>query len=137
MLITHTISLTELVWTVVCLVALWYFLKLFRRAMTDLRWVQSEGLNGARRDAARIPIVIFGMLLGVEVGYVILGLVALTLPPLSPGQQRPSTFGYVASVVFILSTVSLTIGAYWVENLRGVVIRRVMARMVQESEMAD
>lgn len=135
--LTHTISILEVLWTIPCLIALFYFQSLFRRAMNDMRWLRNEHINGNRRDAARIPIVVFGMLTTIWTLFTMLGVFAMIIPPANRASTSP--LAYVTAFAFISASVSAAIGAKYVESLRSGIVKRIMAGIYMKAaqEMED
>lgn len=115
MTLTHTISLVEILWTVISAMGLWFCGRLFLRAMGDVRWLKENELNGLRQHAATSSVFIYVTMSATQFGYVLIGVIAMILP--SPNNHvQPLT--YVITAVFITMSVIKTTMAYIINERR-------------------
>lgn len=106
-MITHTISILELSWTLIALVGLGFQIALFHRVMDD--YIIADHYDGKRlfrRYAAKTSVFIFLGGLLQQVAFVIVGMVAMTQPAI---HQRITTANYISGFTFIFSSL-LSVG---------------------------
>jgi hypothetical protein len=128
LLITHTVSVPELLWTLFCLIGLIYSTKLFRRAVGNLSFLKDGGINYSREYSATTTIWIFGGMMFSQFIYVVIGVAAMLLP--SPNEVvHPFTF--VVTIAFICSSAIMSVIAYVIEARKEQLIQ-----MLTELEMA-
>lgn len=109
MILTHTISAPELIWTVWCSAGLLFLLKLLRDAVVDWRWVIKSGHNSVREYAAINSVLVYTTMTLTELVFVIAGIVAMMIPP--PVQQTVSPLTYTLTGLFITASAGKTIMA--------------------------
>ena len=89
---------TEIAWTVVTAVGVWFAVRLFTLARGDLAVLRERGVNSARAILARMNLRFGAIIAAVESWYLFLGILAMTQPP--PGRTRTG-LGWFTVVVFI------------------------------------
>lgn len=109
MILTHTISLPELLWTVWCTAGLIFLLKLTRDAVRDWQWVIHSNHNGVREYAAINSVIVFCSMTLTQLVFVIIGLIAMMQVPAVQDQVSPLT--YVIAGLFMLASASKTVFA--------------------------
>lgn len=125
-MITHTISVLELTWTIVSLIGLIFVAAIFRRTVGDYEYVVSAGVNGFRRYAARTTITIFAGGVITQFAYVAIGVVAMT-------QNSTKTHITVANWI----TGIILIAASALSAIFAVVIYRRRSKLVAMIEKAE
>lgn len=124
-MITHTISVVEVLWTSVCAFGLFYAVQLLLRAMNDVRWLIVHDMNGLRRHAAISSVLIYMGMTMTQLGYVIIGIIAMILP--SPNNKvQPLT--YVITAVFITMSVFKTLISFALNRRRDELVKMVKER---------
>lgn len=116
-MITHTISVTELIWTLFCTVGLFYNLRIFVRAVHDLSFVRSRKINSIREYSARLTVIAYLTWVTVQGGFVFVGLSAMTIPP-PPHTSATSPLQILITGVFLLLSFILALGSYFNETGR-------------------
>ena len=123
MIITSTISLPEILWTVFCFIGLLYSLRLFIRAVGSLKFLKLGGFNHTRSYSAITTIWVFASMTFSQFIYVLIGVFALAQP--SPGNIiRPTT--YAIFIAFVCSSAIMTIIAYIIEARKDQLIKMLL-----------
>jgi uncharacterized membrane protein HdeD (DUF308 family) len=112
LIISHTVSVPELLWTLFCLVGLIYSTKLFRRAVGNLSFLRDGGVNHTRSYSATTTIWTFSGMMFSQFVYVLIGIIAMLLPA-SNNVVQPLTF--VITISFVCSSAIMSIIAYIIE----------------------
>lgn len=122
LLITHTVSVVEVIWTVICSLGLLYNTKLLYDAVEDHVNVKKNRINGIRSYAAMTTAIMFGSWTLIQFMFVMVGVISMLLP--SPaGNVQPLT--YILTVVFIFASAFMTVTAYTTNSRRRVLIKRI------------
>lgn len=124
-IITNTISLPELIWTVVAIFGAYYVSKGLRRSTGNLRYLRVMGWNSTREDAARISVLIFSTFMFVELMNVTAGIIVMTIPSASPKSVHP--FTYVVATVFIIKAIGVAISSYCIDRMQVALIDKLNA----------
>lgn len=128
MILTHTISVVELIWMIGCLPGLFYNGRILRRAAGDLAVLRVRRINSIREFSAITTITLFAYLTVVQALFVMIGGIAL----ITPQADKITTTGYTITVVFlIVSLMSGMIG--WLIDKR----RRSLIRIIDALENED
>jgi prolipoprotein diacylglyceryltransferase len=110
--ITHTITVLELVWTIVAVCGLIFNGLLMLRALQDHDWLIHSSVNGdhdLRTYVALTSIFIFSGGFLTQLGYVVVGVIAMNFP--SSG-VHPHTPQIVTACIFIAgSLIGTTLAA--------------------------
>lgn len=121
-LVTHTISIVELLWTLFTFVGLIFNAKQLRSAVGDFIELRRRRINSIREYAATTTVYMFttwtlvqGMMVGV-------GVLAMTVP--SPGARVQPT-SYAISAAFIGVSAMLGIGGYVMDKRRSALIDKI------------
>lgn len=107
-MITHTISIPELLWTVWCAIGLVFLVVLLFKSLTDWIWVITNRINGIREYAAINSVIVFSSMALTQFVFVLIGIIAMLEP--SPN-QKVQTLSYVIGSLFSLASASKTIFA--------------------------
>jgi hypothetical protein len=121
--LTHTISLVEVIWTLVSVIGCFYVTKLFSKALGDWVTLKLNRINSIREFAARVVVLTYALLTIVEFGFVLAGVFAMASP--SPMVGRVSPVSYALTGDFLTLDVLLTGGAYIIEHWRQQLIRKI------------
>lgn len=132
MILTHTISLPELVWTCVSAFGLYFALRLYLRAVNDMRWLVRLGMNSDREQAARILIVTYGLIAFSQLSSTVIGLIAMALPTANVGEVNP--FTYVIAAVFILKSLTLAGGEFLVDRMRQALVKKLATGITEKQK---
>lgn len=127
--ITHTISLPEMLWTAVTFFGLTYQISTLREALKDVQFLRNAGINSIREFAANTSLLSETLRTFVVFSFVLVGVIAMTLPAPTNGQGQPPTFGYVLTAVFILDAALISLGSM-LDKYR----RKRLIEMMQELE---
>lgn len=101
-MITHTISMLELSWTIIGLIGLCFMIALFHRTYVDYQIaVEYNGQHRIRQYAAKTSLLIFIGGCITQLSYVVVGIVAMTQPSV---HHRVSVANYITGSSFILSS---------------------------------
>jgi len=123
MIITSTISLPEILWTVICFIGLIYTFKLFIKAVGSLKFLKLGGINHARSYSAITTIWVFGSMTFSQFIYVLIGVFAMAQP--SPGDiVHPLT--YAIFTAFICSSAIMAMIAYIIEARKEQLIKMLL-----------
>lgn len=101
-MITHTISLLELLWTIIALVGLGFITALFVRTCGD--YIIAKHYNGSKQlrlYAAMTSVLIFTGGLLTQISYVAVGIVAMTQPST---HEHTTTANYITASIFIIAS---------------------------------
>lgn len=128
--ITNTITVPEILWTVFCLIGLFYNFRIFIRAFGDLRHLQIKRIDGLRRYSGRLSALTYGTWTLVQLVFVLIGVVAMTQP--SPPHQIVTALQIEITVAFILTSLIIAGASFY--NERG---RRELLRKIAEIEDFD
>jgi len=123
MILTHTISVPELIWTLWCGAGLGYLIKLLVGAIKDWKWIIHNGANGIREYDAINSVLIFATMNITQLAFVIIGLIAMTQPPAIAGHV--SSLTYVNAAVFVFASSVKTILAVIISTRKQNLIERV------------
>jgi hypothetical protein len=123
LILTRTISVPEVLWTVVSLFAAIYVARLVWRAYGNLRYLRQMGWNSTREYSAKTAFIIFLALGIVPVLNTLAGLLAMAIPSASMTSVHPFTF--VVTGIFILKSVLIAGFAFWIERRQVSLIRRI------------
>lgn len=129
MQITHTITVLELVWTIVATVGLLFNTLLVWRAFGDRNWLiyyKANGDHDLRTYVALTSILIFAGGVSTQFSYFTIGCVALTQP--SPG-GHVHVPQIVSSIIFIAASIVGTVLAGLIYSRRMKVIRLVAEKL--------
>jgi hypothetical protein len=96
--LTHTVSLIEVIWSAVCLIALYFNLRLLRRAVTLVYYLRVERINGIRAYAAVTTSLLFAWFAFIPCTNLLIGINAMLQE--SPG-GRVTTTTYVVATMFM------------------------------------
>jgi hypothetical protein len=110
-LITHTITLTELIWTALCAPGLGLTTRLFFKAGGDLVELKLRRINSIREFAAVTTMILYGCLTLVQFMFVVIGVFLMFIPnnahPYSPGQYVVATAFITVSAIFDITLLVL------------------------------
>lgn len=126
MILTHTISLVEIIWTFICTLGLFFNFRVLMRASGDLQFVKTQKINSIREYAALTTMSMFVALVVVQLVFVIDGCLAMTLP--SPG-GKPQPLSYIITASFVLCSCILALLGF-IQDTR----RRYIITMIEENE---
>jgi hypothetical protein len=121
-ILTHTISLIELLWTGCCTIGLFFNCKALARAAGDLLAVKIRRINSIREYAAITTMSMFIAMVIVQVVFVIDGALAMSIP--SPN-NHVQPLSYVITSSFILCSFILSLLAYVQDKRRNNIIEMI------------
>lgn len=116
-MITHTVSILELAWTMVAFLGLIFVIMILGRAQGDYNLLMQYHLNGLRKYAAMTSILIFLGGTITQISYMVVGVVAMTQPSLHNKVTVPN---YISAGTFLLSSLTATVfaGVIWRRRVR-------------------
>lgn len=128
-MITHTITIFELIWTVVALCGLGFMLGVLHRAYKDREWIIKEHANGYHELRKSVSVTSILIFLGgciTQLSYVLVGIIAMTQP--SPGGRIHVT-SIINSIIFVIASITGTVfaGAIYVRRVR--VVQEIAERI--------
>lgn len=123
-MITHTISVTELLWTLFCSIGLIYNARIFGRAIEDLFEVRVRKINSLREYSARLTVFTYGILTFAQFAFVMIGIVAMFIPP-PPGNPTVNPLQVLLTVMFIAVSAVMATGAYINEHGRRKLVDKI------------
>lgn len=123
-MVTHTISVTELVWTLFCLVGFFYNLRILRRALGDLFDLKKRKINSIREYAARLTVFVYGMLTFVQFVFSLMGLLAMLIPPTS-GTTAVNSLQLLLTLGFLTVSAVMALGAFINERGRIALVNKI------------
>lgn len=121
-MVTNTISIPELLWTIGTSIGLFFNLRQLTRAVVDFREVRRRRINSIREYAASTTLYMFGSWTFIQVVFVLVGIAAMTIP--SP-QSLVSSVQYAILIGFVGISFFLAISGYIVDNRRAVLINMI------------
>lgn len=101
-MISHTISITELLWTLFCGVGLFFNTRILLRAVGDLTYLRARKINSLREYSARLTVFTYASWALVQLAFTAVGAVAMSQPPAKGSSQAVTTFQIVLTTVFIM-----------------------------------
>jgi len=106
LIVTHTISVVEIIWTVVSGIGLYFNLHVFWRAAGDFLTVKIRKINSIREYAAVTTLQLFTALVIIQLMFVVDGGLAMTVP--SPNNKvQPLTYIITASFILVSALMAL------------------------------
>lgn len=114
-MITHTISVVELLWTIIALIGLYLCGRLLILSLSDVQWLKENELNGLRQHAAISSVFIYLTMSMTQFSFMLIGIIAMILP--SPN-NHVQPFTYVITGVFISMSVFKSIMALLINHRR-------------------
>jgi hypothetical protein len=117
MRLTHTISLVEVIWTLLSAIGCFYITKVFFRAVGDWVNLKLNRINSIREFSARVVVLTYGLYAFVELGFIVAGIIAMTQPVPMP-YNAVSPFGLALTAIFLIIDFSLTACAFFIERWR-------------------
>jgi len=121
--ITHTISIPELIWTLWCLVGLLYCLRLFWSSIQDWRYLTERGLDSIREYAAVNSVLIFATMTTTHLSFVVVGIVAMSIPPST--QHVIAPIYYVMAGIFMFTSSVKTLLAIIITTRKNNLVERI------------
>lgn len=129
-MITDTISILELVWTLSCGGGAYFALRLVRRSVRNIRNLRARKINSVRQFAAHITLYTYLLIAFVQVAFVFAGIAAMMLAPANPSKPV-SGLAVIVTVTFMLTSFVLSIGSYVIESKR-----RKLLQLVEKLEFS-
>lgn len=118
-MITNTVDITELLWTVCAIPGLWLWILNQRESARDVRAARTIIPRNGRYLWASFSVLLTRMFVGIEVLFVLLGIVAMFRP--SPMDPTP-VIRYVTVAGLILASAGITWLSYrWKQVNRDIV----------------
>lgn len=132
-MITHTISLTELIWTFFSFIAFVYNFRITRRSLQDLDYVRVRKINSIREYSARLTVVTYTSWTVVQGVFVLMGAIAMTIAPTTNRAVTP--FQIVLTSGFLAVSILLAVIAYVNERGRIALLRKIRLKEAQISSV--
>lgn len=131
LIVTHTVSVPEILWTTFTLAGLILSALLLRRAVIDLFFIRAEGLNHYREFSANTTILTFMMLALIQLCYVVSGVIAM-LVPTPDDSVTPTTYGLTA--VFLFSSAAFDLLALMINRRKGDLIEMIKEELDERTD---
>lgn len=122
-MITHTVSVVELLWTTFCLVGLVFNARQLRRAVVDVSDLRRLRINSIREYAAITTVLMFLTWTITQFMFVLVGAIAMT--SVSPNNKVTPT-SYVITVAFILISALFALAGYVIDIRRSKLIEKIL-----------
>lgn len=129
MIITHTVSLVEVIWTLVSLFGLYFNMHVLIRAAGDFLSVKVRRINSIREYAATTTLQLFITLVIVQLMFVVDGILAMTVP--SPN-NRVQPLSYVITASFVIVSFVLALLGFMQDRRRHNIVH-----MIRDVEIDD
>lgn len=136
MIITHTVSLLEIVWTLISVCGLYYNARVFSRALGDWMLVRINEINGIIDYSAATTLSLFTALLVVQIMFVLDGVLAMCI---SSPNNHVQGLSYIITSSFVLVSVIMA-GTGYIQDKRRQALAakiRLTDRITQERAIAD
>jgi uncharacterized membrane protein len=121
-LLTNTIAVPELLWTIFCSFALYYAVRVTRRARRALQALREAGINSNREYAAITTILFYATVSFVLFMFTFIG-IAVMFVPSSNDRIQPIT--WLVTGVFIAGAAALALALYMNERRREGLEKRI------------
>jgi hypothetical protein len=135
--LTRTVSLLEVFWTLTCSIGLFYDIKLFSRASGDLAALKRFGINSLREYAASTSKYLYGSLTAVQGVFVLVGLLAMMVPPAAGTDKPPAVISWILTIGFIAASVLLAVASRVNEQRRKKTIEKIRAAEDRGERITD
>lgn len=122
-MVTHTISIVELIWTTFTFVGLIFNTRQLLRAVGDFVELRRRRINSIREYAATTTVFMFTTWVLVQLMMVMVGTLAMTQPSASPAHISPTSYGITTG--FVLISAILGLGGYIMDKRRVSLVAKI------------
>lgn len=129
-----TVSLIEVLWTLMGAVTFYVCVQALRRALIARRVVQESPDVGPYEKAALLlavmtRIVVESLFCYIQVGFMLIGFYSMTRPPTNADPDQHQWGSILITVVFVTIELGCLFVSVWVERLRGRLIEMENTRL--------
>lgn len=108
--LTDTISLPEVIWTVVTFIGVVFNTYLLKWAVEDVKALRRAGINSLREYAAISNMISEALRFFIQVVFFLVGVISMSIPPAN--RASVPTFQWVVTVAFVCVAVLLALASY-------------------------